>query len=103
MPSQFAFRLAWAIITRMFSIVLHRKLAARRPAYAPAWPISGKIILTLIRTGRRHDRAARQTRPQGDRAGRGALPEPAPGTGHRRGVQLRRLLRRPRLGAGQVR
>ena len=44
-----------------------------------------------------------QTRPQGGRAGRGALPEPAPGAGDRSGVPGQRLLRRPRRGAGQVR
>ena len=36
-------------------------------------------------------------------AARVAVPEPAPGAGHRRGVPGRRVLRRPRRGAGQVR
>ena len=48
-------------------------------------------------------RRAAQAGPQGGRAGRGAVPEPAPGAGDRPGVPGQRLLRRPGRGAGQVR
>ena len=48
-------------------------------------------------------RQERRTGPQGGGAGRGALPEPAPGAGDRPGVPGQRLLRRPGRGAGQVR
>ena len=41
--------------------------------------------------------------PEGGRAGRVAVPEPAPGAGDRPGVPGQRVLRRPRRGAGQVR
>ena len=41
--------------------------------------------------------------PEGDGAARVAVPEPAPRAGHRSGVPGRRVLRRPRRGAGQVR
>ena len=41
----------------------------------------GKIVLTVIRIRRRHGQATGRTRSQGGRAGRGALPEPAPRAG----------------------
>ena len=42
---------------------------------------SGRIILTVTGMRRRHGQAAGQTGCQGGRAGRGALPEPAPRAG----------------------
>src|SRR6266571_638514 len=64
---------------------------------------SGKIALTTVPAGRRHGPARIIGGPEGDRAARVAVPEPAPRAGHRRGVRGRGLLRRPRHGAGQVR
>ena len=62
-----------------------------------------KSFLTVVRMRRRHGQAAGQAGPQGGGAGRGAVPEPAPGAGDRCGVPGQRLLRRPGRGAGQVR
>src|SRR6266568_5560463 len=63
----------------------------------------GKILLTAVSAGRRHGPARITGGPEGDRAARVAVPEPAPRAGHRRDIPDREVLRRPRRGAGQVR
>src|SRR5208337_5563360 len=80
-----------------------KKLATRWLISARTISISGKIFLTAMMIRRQHGQAGYQTGPQGGRACRGPLPEPAPGTGDRPGVPGQRLLRRPGRGAGQVR
>src|SRR6266704_6887120 len=79
-----------------FFVFLWRVAARRSPGY-------GKITLTAVSAGRRHGPARITGRPEGHRAARVAVPEPAPRAGHRPGVPGRGFLRRPRHGAGQVR
>ena len=50
----------------------------------------GKIILTIRSAGRRHGPARTLRGPEGDRAARVTVPEPASRAGHRRGVPGRR-------------
>src|SRR5258707_10503712 len=100
-------RLAWLATSLLSSSTLSwvfvKKLATRWLMSVRTVSISGKIFLTSMMLRRRHGQAGYQTGPQGGRAGRGALPEPAPGAGDRPGVPGQRLLRRPGRGAGQVR
>src|SRR6516162_8632597 len=85
------------------SLEMLGKLAKRGRACVSWLLMSGKIVLTLIGAGRRYGQTARRNGSQGSRAGRRALPEPAPGAGDRPGVPGQRVLRRPGRGAGQVR
>src|SRR5260370_15123753 len=102
-PLRFTGIIVSLIFSAAMTIFTCRKTATcGRISMHPA-AIPGKIIMTVTRTGRRHGRAAGQIRPQGGRAGRHALPEPAPGAGTRSGVPGQRVLRRPRRAPGQVR
>src|ERR1039457_247539 len=103
MPSRLACRVVIAAITVVTSAVFPGNLAKRWRACASPLLISGKIFLTHVVIGRRHGQARGQTGPQGGRADRGALPEPAPRAGTRPRVPVQRVLRRPRRGPGQIR
>ena len=78
-------------------------VVTRRPACKDPTSLSGRIILTVTGMRRWHRQAAGRTGSQRGRAGRGALPAPAPRAGGRPGVPVQRLLRRPGRGPGQVR
>ena len=80
-----------------------KKLATRWLMSVRTVSMSGKIFLTAMMIRRWHGQAGYRTGPEGGRACRGPLPEPAPGAGDRPGVPGQRLLRRPGRGAGQVR
>src|SRR5208283_3482366 len=83
--------------------VFLKKLVTRWLMSVRTVSMSGKIFLTAMMLRRWHGQAGYQTGPEGGGAGRGPLPEPAPGAGDRPGVPGQRLLRRPGRGAGQVR
>src|SRR5260370_19535094 len=91
------------IFSAAMTICAGGKTATRGRMSTHLASMTGKIIVTVTMTGRRHGRAAAQIRPQGGRASRHALPEPAPGAGDRSGVPGQRVLRRPRRGPGQIR
>src|SRR4029077_1078379 len=103
MPRRLARLTASLLYSSTITWVFVKKLATRWLMSMRTVSISGKIFLTAMMLRRRHGQAGYQTGPQGGRACRGPLPEPAPGAGDRPGVPGQRLLRRPGRGAGQVR
>ena len=104
MPLLSASRVIKAAVISLFLLLCLENVMTRRPACKDPVSLSGRIILTVIGMRRRHGQAAgRRDRSEGGRAGRGTLPEPAPGAGDRPGVPGQRVLRRPGRGAGQVR
>ena len=103
MPRRLAWLMTSLLSSSITSWVFLEKLATRWLISVRTVSVSGKIFLTAMMLRRRHGQAGYQTGPQGGRACRGPLPEPAPGAGDRPGVPGQRLLRRPGRGAGQVR
>src|SRR5260370_24630192 len=103
MPHRLARLTASLMLADVITFDFLRNLATRWLMSARTASMSGKIFLTALMIRRQHGQAGYRTGPEGGGAGRGALPEPAPGAGDPPGVPPLRLLPRPGPRASQRR